>query len=72
MIANAEVSLASGDIKKAISILKGVTADSPYFSLSRTKLADVYLTYIFKIYGKLVIKLFFTANLQYILILTFF
>ena len=72
MIANAEVSLASGDIKKAISILKGVTADSPYFSLSRKKLADVYLKYIFKIYGKLVVKLFFTANLPYILILTFF
>ena len=31
LLANSEIAIKSGDIKKAISILKGVTADSPYF-----------------------------------------
>ena len=31
-IANSEISTQTGDIKKAISILKGVNSDSPYFA----------------------------------------
>ncbi len=46
MLANAEISIATGDIKKAISILKGVTKDSSYFVESRKILADVYLNHL--------------------------
>lgn len=46
LIANSEIAIQSGDIKKAISILKGVNADSPYFVQSRMILADVYLTHL--------------------------
>ena len=31
MLANAEIAVESGDIKKAMSILKQVKTDSPYF-----------------------------------------
>ena len=31
MMANSEVSIESGDIKKAINILKAVTSDKPIF-----------------------------------------
>ena len=31
LIANSEIAIQGGDIKKAISILKGVKQDSPYF-----------------------------------------
>lgn len=31
LIANSEIAIQAGDIKKAISILKGVKPDSPYF-----------------------------------------
>ena len=46
MMANSEVSIESGDIKKAINILKAVTSDKPIFQTSRIILADVYLKYI--------------------------
>ncbi|KAL4503354.1 hypothetical protein ABPG72_000960 [Tetrahymena utriculariae] len=43
LIANSEIALQSGDVKKAISILKGVPQESPYFLRARQILADVYL-----------------------------
>lgn len=46
LIANSEIATQTGDIKKAISILKGVNSDSPYFVQARTMLADVYLTHL--------------------------
>ncbi|EGR31890.1 tetratricopeptide repeat protein [Ichthyophthirius multifiliis] len=42
-IANSEIAINSGDVKKAISILKGVQQDSPYFLRAKQILADVYL-----------------------------
>ena len=44
LIANSEIAIQTGDIKKALSILKAVTPDSPYFVESRKIMADVYLT----------------------------
>ena len=43
LIANSEIAIQTGDIKKALSILKAVTPDSPYFVESRKIMADVYL-----------------------------
>lgn len=37
------IALDTGDIKKAISILKGVKNDSPYFVESRKLLAEINL-----------------------------
>jgi tetratricopeptide repeat protein 21B len=46
LITNSEIALQSNDVKKAISILKGVKPDSPYYVQSRLLLADVYLTHL--------------------------
>jgi len=46
LITNSEIALKCGDIKKAISILKGVKEDSPYYIQSRRLLADVYLNHL--------------------------
>jgi tetratricopeptide repeat protein 21B len=46
MLANAEIAVESGDIKKAMSILKQVKTDSPYFVESRKVLADIHLKYL--------------------------
>ena len=43
LLANASIAVDSGDIKKAMSILKGVKSDSPYFVESRKQLADIHL-----------------------------
>ena len=46
MLTNAMISVESGDIKKAMSILKAVKADSPYFVESRKLLADIHLEHL--------------------------
>lgn len=46
LIANSEIAIESGDIKKAIAILKGVKSDSPYFQQSRIILANVHLNHL--------------------------
>lgn len=46
LITNSEIAILSGDVKKAISILKGVKVDSPYFVQSRKILADIYLEHL--------------------------
>ena len=46
LIANSEIAIQTGDIKKALSILKAVTPDSPYFVESRKIMADVYLNHL--------------------------
>ena len=46
LLANATIAVDSGDIKKAMSILKGVKADSPYFVESRKLLADIHLKHL--------------------------
>ena len=46
LLANSEIAIKGGDIKKAISILKGVSTESSYYVQSRKLLADVYLTHL--------------------------
>lgn len=46
MLTNAEIAVESGDIKKAMSILKQVKTDSPYFVESRKVLAEIHLKYL--------------------------
>ncbi|CAK75826.1 unnamed protein product (macronuclear) [Paramecium tetraurelia] len=46
MMANSEIAIESGDIKKAINILKAVQSGQPNFVNSRIILADVYLKYL--------------------------
>lgn len=46
LLANAMIAVESGDIKKAMSILKGVKAESPYFVQSRKLLADIHLKHL--------------------------
>lgn len=46
LLANAVIAVESGDIKKAMSILKGVKPDSPYFVESRKMLADIHLQHL--------------------------
>ena len=43
LMANAEISVASDDIKKALSILKAVSPNSPYFIESRKFMAEICL-----------------------------
>lgn len=46
LLTNALISVETGDIKKAISILKAVKSTSPYFVESRKMLADIHLTHL--------------------------
>ena len=46
LLTNALISLDTGDVKKAISILKAVKSDSPYFIESRKLLADINLEHL--------------------------
>ena len=43
MLANSEIAIESGDVKKAINILKAVQPSHPDFQRSRIILADIYL-----------------------------
>ncbi|XP_012939708.1 tetratricopeptide repeat protein 21B isoform X2 [Aplysia californica] len=45
LIANAELSLARGDIEMALGMLRNITADQPYFVEAREKMADIYLNH---------------------------
>ncbi|XP_005393347.1 PREDICTED: tetratricopeptide repeat protein 21B [Chinchilla lanigera] len=42
-IANADLALAQGDVERALSILRNVTAEQPYFIEAKEKMADIYL-----------------------------
>ena len=46
MLTNAMIAVESGDIKKAMSILRAVKSDSPYFVESRKLLADIHLQHL--------------------------
>ena len=46
MLTNALISVEAGDIKKAMSILRAVKSDSPYFVESRKMLADIHLEHL--------------------------
>lgn len=42
-IANADLSIARGDVEMAITMLRNITPDQTYYVKSREKLADIYL-----------------------------
>lgn len=43
MIANSELAISTGNMKKALSILQSVEKDSPYYKQSKLILAQVFL-----------------------------
>lgn len=42
-IANADLALAQGDVERALSMLRNVTVEQPYFIEAKEKMADIYL-----------------------------
>uniref|UniRef100_A0A8C3VMN8 Tetratricopeptide repeat protein 21B n=1 Tax=Catagonus wagneri TaxID=51154 RepID=A0A8C3VMN8_9CETA len=44
-IANSDLALAQGDVERALSMLRNVTAEQPYFIEAKEKMADIYLKY---------------------------
>uniref|UniRef100_A0A8C8SD14 Tetratricopeptide repeat domain 21B n=1 Tax=Pelusios castaneus TaxID=367368 RepID=A0A8C8SD14_9SAUR len=45
VIANADFALAQGDIEQALTMLRNITADQPYFVQAKEKMAGIYLQY---------------------------
>lgn len=45
VIANADLALAQGDIEQALTMLRNITPEQPYFVQAKEKMADVYLQY---------------------------
>ncbi|XP_040213995.1 tetratricopeptide repeat protein 21B [Rana temporaria] len=43
MIANAELALTQGDVEQALSMLRNVSPEQPYFVQAKEKMADIYL-----------------------------
>ncbi|XP_069472384.1 tetratricopeptide repeat protein 21B [Ambystoma mexicanum] len=43
MIANSEMALAQGDVERALTMLRNITAEQPYFIQAKEKMADIYL-----------------------------
>jgi len=46
LMANSEIMVHTGDIKKAINVLKTVDVDNPMFAQSRKQMADIYLKHL--------------------------
>lgn len=44
-IANADLSLARGDVEMALGMLRNVSSDQPYYVQAREKMADIYLVH---------------------------
>ncbi|XP_054978983.1 tetratricopeptide repeat protein 21B [Sorex araneus] len=44
-VANADLALSHGDVERALSMLQSVTAEQPYFTEAKEKMADIYLKY---------------------------
>ncbi|KAM7105392.1 tetratricopeptide repeat protein 21B [Molossus nigricans] len=42
-IANADLALARGDVERALSTLRNVTSEQPYFTEAKAKMAEIYL-----------------------------
>lgn len=42
-IANTDLALAQGDVERALSMLRNVTAEQTYFIEAKEKMADIYL-----------------------------
>ncbi|XP_039350644.1 tetratricopeptide repeat protein 21B isoform X4 [Mauremys reevesii] len=45
VIANADLALAQGDIEQALTMLRNITYEQPYFVQAKEKMADIYLQY---------------------------
>nr|XP_006124853.1 tetratricopeptide repeat protein 21B isoform X4 [Pelodiscus sinensis] len=45
VIANADLALAQGDIEQALTMLRNITSEQPYFVQAKIKMADIYLQY---------------------------
>uniref|UniRef100_A0A8C6YVJ4 Tetratricopeptide repeat domain 21B n=1 Tax=Nothoprocta perdicaria TaxID=30464 RepID=A0A8C6YVJ4_NOTPE len=43
VIANADLSLAQGDVEQALTMLRNITPEQPYFVQAKEKMADIYL-----------------------------
>uniref|UniRef100_A0A8B9S3M7 Tetratricopeptide repeat protein 21B n=1 Tax=Apteryx owenii TaxID=8824 RepID=A0A8B9S3M7_APTOW len=43
MIANADLALAQGDVEQALTLLRNITPEQPYFVQAKEKMADIYL-----------------------------
>lgn len=43
LIANADLSLARGDVEMALGMLRNIQPDQPYFVEAREKMAEIYL-----------------------------
>ncbi|POI31442.1 hypothetical protein CIB84_004807, partial [Bambusicola thoracicus] len=45
MIANADLEIAQGDVEQALTMLRNITPEQPYFVQAKLKMADIYLQY---------------------------
>nr|XP_030134266.3 tetratricopeptide repeat protein 21B isoform X1 [Taeniopygia guttata] len=45
VIANADLAIAQGDVKHALTMLRNITLEQPYFVQVKEKMADIYLQY---------------------------
>ncbi|KAJ6650398.1 hypothetical protein lerEdw1_010111, partial [Lerista edwardsae] len=45
MIANADLALAQGDVEEALTMLRNITSEQPYFVQAKEKMAEIYLEY---------------------------
>lgn len=43
MIANADLEIAQGDVEQALTMLRSITPEQPYFVQAKLKMADIYL-----------------------------
>lgn len=43
MIANADLAIAQGDVEQALTMLRNITPEQPYFVQAKEKMADIYL-----------------------------
>uniref|UniRef100_A0A669QCM8 Tetratricopeptide repeat protein 21B n=1 Tax=Phasianus colchicus TaxID=9054 RepID=A0A669QCM8_PHACC len=43
MIANADLAIAQGDVEQALTVLRNITPEQPYFVQAKLKMADIYL-----------------------------
>lgn len=43
VIANADLAIAQGDVEQALTMLRNITPEQPYFVEAKEKMADIYL-----------------------------
>lgn len=45
LISNADLAVAQGDVEQALTVLRNITPEQPYFVQAKIKMADTYLQY---------------------------